>query len=79
VKPAGRGLKPIPLVPLPRGRVRFSKRMVVVSVVMILAGLALIFSPWRLGLLTGVLAASLGLGIFFSAGYYWTCDNESCG
>lgn len=36
------------------------------------------FTPWHDGPVAGAVCAALGLLVFFTAGYYWGCDNETC-
>lgn len=63
---------------LPKQRLRFSKGMVALSLAMVAGGVALILRPWASFPMAGVILAASGLGVFFAAGYYWTCDNVSC-
>ena len=63
---------------LPQRRLRFSKRMVALSLVLMAAGAALLFSPGAYNPMAGVACGALGMAVFFTAGYYWGCDNESC-
>jgi len=68
----------VEMKPLSRKGVRFSKRMVALSIGVLGLGLALIMGPWQFGRISGMVCASAGLVIFFTAGCYWGCDNESC-
>jgi hypothetical protein len=63
---------------LPARYLRFSKEMVAVSAVLVVAALGLIVSPWHYGPVVGGVSGGLGLGVFLTAGYYWGCENESC-
>ena len=63
---------------LPARQLRFSKRMVALSLVLIIAGAALVMSSWPHAMAGAVMLCGSGFVIFFSAGYYWACDNESC-
>jgi hypothetical protein len=65
--------------PLPARTLRFSKRMVALSLALIGGGAGLVMSDWHYAMVTGVCCAAVGFVIFFTAGYYWACDNESCG
>lgn len=64
--------------PLAPRRLRFSRRMVALSLVIVAAGLGLVLCPLSYGPVAGAACGGLGLGVLFSAGYYWTCDNEAC-
>jgi hypothetical protein len=64
--------------PLPKNKLNFSKGMVALSVLFVAVGVALMMGPWTYALMAGVTSAALGLGLFFTAGYYWGCDNETC-
>ena len=64
--------------PLPARQLRFSKDMIAIAICLGVLGIVLIFGPWPLGMMPGVLCVALGLGVFLTAGYYWGCDNESC-
>jgi hypothetical protein len=64
--------------PLPARTLKFSRRMVALSVLLLIGGGALAMSAKPHALLLGVACAALGFAIFFTAGYYWACENESC-
>ena len=70
--------RPRPRSGCPPRRLRFSRRVSLCSAVLVAAGIAMVFDPWRFGPVAGAISAALGLGIFFASGYYWTCDNETC-
>jgi hypothetical protein len=59
----------------PQRTLRFSKDMVALSLVCIGGGAILILGLHRVGMIAGVITCALGFGIFFSAGYYWACEN----
>jgi predicted Kef-type K+ transport protein len=63
---------------LPQRYLRFSKEMVGLSLVLLAVAYGLIVSSWRLGPVVGGVCGGLALGVFFTAGYYWGCENESC-
>lgn len=63
---------------LPRNRVRFSKGVLVLSLSLLVGGLAMSLGPWPSGRIPGMVCASLSLVVFFTAGCYWGCKNESC-
>ena len=67
-----------PSVRLPEKRLRFSKSVVAFSLFMIGAGLALMFCHRRFGPMTGAVCIGAGFVCFFTAGYYWACENETC-
>ena len=56
--------------------IKFSKRGVAASVVLICVGAAWVFSPWPHAMLAGVVFCGAGFALFFSAGYTWGSDNE---
>ena len=57
---------------------RLSKGMVAFSLLLLAIGVAVMLSDWGYALVVGAFLMSLAMGIFFTAGYYWGCDNESC-
>ena len=63
---------------LPQRQLRFSKGVVLVAAALLAAGIVLMLGPWAHAFMAGVSFSALGLGLFFTAGYYWACDNESC-
>jgi hypothetical protein len=63
---------------LPKKTLRFSKRMVALSLMLVAGGIVLMTSAWSHALMAGLSCATLGFGLLFTAGYYWGCDNESC-
>ena len=63
---------------LPPRTLRFSRRMVALALCLAVLGAAMIFSSWQYGLMIGVASCASGFAVFFTAGCYWGCDNESC-
>jgi hypothetical protein len=63
---------------LPKNRLRVSKRMTGLSLLLVAAGITTMMGPWSQAVMAGLGCAALGFGFFFTAGYYWGCDNESC-
>lgn len=63
---------------LPARQLRFSKRMVALSLVLITAGAIWIMNPWPYAMAGGVILCGAGFALFFIAGYSWGCENESC-
>jgi hypothetical protein len=63
---------------LPVRTLKFSKRMVALSLLMIAFGTAFILNTSPYAMIAGVACCAVGFGIFFSAGYYWACGNEGC-
>lgn len=62
----------------PLRHLRFSRGMVALSLILLIAGMAVLLSDWAYGLVVGASLMSVAMGIFFTAGYYWGCENESC-
>lgn len=67
-----------PPVKLPEKKLRFSRRTVALSMVLVALGVAGVFGPWKFAPVAGAILGGVGMVLFFSAGYYWTCDNDSC-
>jgi hypothetical protein len=61
-----------------RRYLRFSKRLVAVSLGLLVLGFALILGAPSPGRLVGVVICGLALVALSLSGYYWGCDNESC-
>ncbi len=64
--------------PLAPRNLRFSKRMVALSLLFLVAAFFLVMSSWHFALIVGLVSGGIGFVIFFTAGCYWGCDNESC-
>jgi hypothetical protein len=64
--------------PLPARTLKFSRRMVALSLLLIGAGAVFILNPWPYAMVAGVACCAGGFAVFFSAGYYWACGNEGC-
>jgi hypothetical protein len=64
--------------PLSPRTLRFSKGMLALSLFFLAAGCVLMMSSFKYALMSGVACSAVGFGIFFTVGYYWACENESC-
>lgn len=71
--PTGPGMR------LPEPRLGFSKGIVAFSLLLVAGGLALMFCKLSFGPMAGAVCIGLGWVVFFAAGYYWPCGNETCG
>ncbi len=62
----------------PLRHLTFSKEMVALSLLLIIAGTVMLMGPWAIHPLVGATIAAVGLGILLTAGIYWACGNEGC-